>query len=280
MTDAEARHRMVGRKPVPRPFRDGGRRRPGRPGYAEDSRRRDPRPLRRPGHRRGGLAGAIPADDRGPGHIPPDDRDAQGPADQVRARLEPVRPLLRLRRLRGRRGSLLGALACAGVPERDRRAAFGDGPARGGARCEGGGVGAPVPPCRHDRAVQPGSAPLASGLVRSLPAPERPRGRGSRQSRRLREAVPDRAPSRAAPGVRLGGPGCRRGDRIIEPGRRRSRDRTGWGRIHGALARLPDGAGRHPPGGLGRYSGRHADHGRRCGRGHTSAPRCGAGSRT
>ena len=101
-------------------------RRRGRVGGADDAARRDSRPVRHAGDHPHDVPRAGAADRRGPGHLSADDDDALRARREDRARLLVLRRFVRLRAVRGRHRSLLGALARARIPEP------GAGPAAGG----------------------------------------------------------------------------------------------------------------------------------------------------
>ena len=100
-----------------------------------------------------------------------------------------LRRLVRLRHLRGRHRSLLGALARAGVPERHQGQAAGDRDADPGPRRDGTGLGLPVRAGGHDRHARPRAAARRAGLVSPLRAHRGARRVGGRERRRVREAV-------------------------------------------------------------------------------------------
>src|SRR6516165_1096593 len=79
--------------------------------------RRDPRSLRHASDRQHRISGAGAAGDRGPGHLSADHGAARGAALQSRARLFVFRRVIRLCRVRGRHGSLLGAFARARISQ-------------------------------------------------------------------------------------------------------------------------------------------------------------------
>ena len=96
--------------------------------------RRDPGSLRRAGDHPHDVSGPGAADRREPGHVSARDDDAVGARREDRARLFVLRRLVRLRPVRGRHRSVLGALARARVPEPGAVAAAraGEGVARSG----------------------------------------------------------------------------------------------------------------------------------------------------
>ena len=167
----------------------------GAQGHAD---RRDSRSLRQPGHRLHRLAGPQPAGSRGPGHLSADGEPA-GAGRRARGPLAVgVRLLDDLRRLRGRRRSLLRARARARAaePRRQEPAGRASTPTLGP---DATGVGhvfwytveSPTHSLRELR--------TPAGLVHPLSAQRRARRGRSRLGRRARPAVPDRRRSEPAP---------------------------------------------------------------------------------
>ena len=160
--------------------------------------RRHSRPLGHAGHRLLAL-GPQPRHPRGPGHLPDRHRAARRAARQGDPRLLRLRLLVRLRHLRGRHRSLLGALARARVPEQDPAA-----PARGRAHRDRARTRPASAGCTSTRwSTRSGTHDLAAaaqpaGLVSAL----RPAGGAGRRrgggGRRLRQAVPGQRRSRPA----------------------------------------------------------------------------------
>ena len=146
--------------------------------------RRAARSVRRAGHHPHDLSRAGAADRRGPGHLSADHDDAVGAGREDGARLFVLRRLVRLRPVRGRHRSVLGALARARVPEPGAVAA-----AAAGARPRSGpdatGVGWVYEYALVDRSGKHGpvAAARAAGLVPEVRAEDRartsPRSRAS-----------------------------------------------------------------------------------------------------
>ncbi len=206
---------------------------------ADDPHRRDSGPLGRAGHPVHRVLRAGAAGGRGPGDLPDHLDDALGALRQGGPRLLLLRLLLRLRHLRGRHGSLLGAFPGARVRggPRGQAAAGRLAAARTGRDWRGLGL--------HVRAelgfAVPGGAALAPGLVPEVRPADR-RGRlGGCLDRRLRAPVPGRGGP--GPAARLRPFAARRptGDRAVERRRGRPADRDGGAGVHGPRARLRQG---------------------------------------
>ena len=198
---------------------------------ADDAHRRDSGPFGRAGHPVHRVPGPGASGGRGPGDLPDHLDDALGAIRQGGPRLLLLRLLLRLRHLRGRHGSLLGAVTGARI--------------RGGARrpSAAGGL-ASTRTGRHRRRLGlhvrtelgfpvPGGTSLAPGLVSEVRPADRRGGFGGRLDRRLRAPVP----GRSGPGspARLRPFPARRpaGDRGVERRRGRPADRDGRAGVHG-----------------------------------------------
>lgn len=195
----QGHHRIFTQEPLPRYHGHS------RPDYwrhllpASHPARRHPRPVGHPGHHLHRVAGAGTADRAGSNHLSAHDQDAVGAEVQGGARLFVLRILIRLRYLRRRHRSVLGAQPRARIPQRHlRRTAQGrDAPPR--PRCHRRRLGLHV--CAQLGEARPRRAALHAGLVPALPAFER-RGRGrGRLGRRLRETIPNLGRSRAPAGL-------------------------------------------------------------------------------
>ena len=235
----------------------------GRAGAAHGAPRRHPGPRRRAGHRHRRVAGTQPGSGGGPDHVSDLLAAAGRAARLLRARAIGLRRVLRLRRLRGGHGSLLGAQPRAGIPERHTGPAARrrDGGAR--ARRHGRGLGLPVRAGGSHGRPRPGAAADAPGLG----APLRPRQRTGRGRGRLGRRRRARVPGAGGPdeAARLRDPGGR-GDRRrarIEPGHRRAPARSRGPRVRDPRPRLRDGRGGPAPDPAPRHRPRRAGAGAR-----------------
>ena len=124
--------------------------------------------------------GQAPQHRRGPGHLSADDDDAVGAGREDGARLLVLRRLVRLRAVRRRHRSVLGALARARVPQPGAGAAAGAGEAGARAGCDRRRLDLRVRARRPHRPARPRRAARAAGLVpqvRAEDGAQRRRGR-------------------------------------------------------------------------------------------------------
>jgi hypothetical protein len=195
-SDDRAHHRLFGAQPPARPDTDGAGLRLRRPVPAGRAPRCAAGPVRHAGHRLHDL-GPLARPDRGPGHLPHRQRPAGGARRQGDPRLLGLRLLVRLRRVRGRHGPVLGPLPRARVPQRDPGAVARGRDARPGTGRLGRGLGLPVRAGRSRPEARSRRVALLPGLDPPLRAAGgRGRFRG-RDRRRLCPPVPDHGRSRA-----------------------------------------------------------------------------------
>ena len=206
-----------------------------------DAHRRHTRPVRRAGYRQDLFPRSGPAGGGGSGYLPAHHSHAVCTESSHRARLFVLRRFLRLRDFRGRHGSVLGALAGAGIPQpggfhpaRHRQA-----PAWPGRHRRGLGLwlcaGGPHAQAGHLATAQP------AGMVPEIRIADRARRVGNRHRRRYGQAIPGRGRSGKNP--RLRHPAQPDQDRHPErqPGSRRVSGGNGRSRIHGHRFRLYPG---------------------------------------
>ena len=184
------------------------------------------------------MGGARARPDRGPAHLSRVDGVAVCSARAFGARPVVLRALARLRDLRGRHGSLLGAQPRARVHGRRQGAPADGSHADDRARRDRRRLGLRIRARRPQRRARPRGAAQPAGLERALRAGQRAGRRRGRVDRRLRAPVSGSGRSRAA--ARLWDPAARRhrGGARVQPGGRRRRDRDRRTRASDSRARL------------------------------------------
>ena len=135
--------------------------------------RRHPRPVRCAGHRLHRISRPGAASCRGPGHLPSDHGNADSAEVAGRARVFFLRRLLRLRHIRGRHRSLLGAVARARIFEFRSAASSGWRDPKPGTRRDGRRLGLPICGARRRSRALPSCVPFRTGSFASAwPKPE------------------------------------------------------------------------------------------------------------
>ena len=264
MSHAQANHRMVGESQVGDSRNHRTRDHCGRMGDAENAGGRDSRSVRRAGDRDDGVARPGAADRGRSGHLSAGDRDAQGAADEIRTRHEPVRTFRSLRGIRGRDGHLLGPLARPRVPEQRARQASRGSEHDAGTRRNRRGVGDAIHPCRYERPAESRATKGNTGLDSAARAHRSAGSCRDRVVRRIRETVSGRSGSGEAAGIQHSAEqGGGRRPRV-ERRRWRAGARDGRNGAGGARSRTIQKSRRHSLSSDRLGSRWHADHRRRC----------------